>query len=117
MPVPSCVAMSNLTLPAGAGSERLTVKVNVVLPEFPSFAVTSVTLKAGPTTVNVAGLLFAVVVPSVAEAVMCATPGLCVPTFAITAPVVSFVEVESLVATVVLSEVKVIGKPFIARPN
>src|SRR5947207_14756023 len=37
----SCVAMSKVTPPAGAGNERLTVKVNVVVPLLPSAAVIS----------------------------------------------------------------------------
>ena len=37
------VAMSNVTPPAPAGAERLTVKVKVVVPALPSFCETSLT--------------------------------------------------------------------------
>src|SRR5713226_6625854 len=70
----------------------------------------------GPVTVSVAWLLFAVVVPSVAVAVMCAVPGLCPLTMAVAMPVLGLVEVESTVATVVLSDANVIVTPVIARP-
>ncbi len=43
----SAVAMSNVTPPAPAGAERLTVKVKVVVPAFPSLRETSLTVSDG----------------------------------------------------------------------
>src|SRR3970040_740600 len=43
--VPSAVAMSKVTPPAGAGCERLTVESKEVMPLLPSFADTSSMLK------------------------------------------------------------------------
>jgi hypothetical protein len=41
------VAMSNVTPPAPAGESRLTVKVKVVVPDWPSACVTSVIESVG----------------------------------------------------------------------
>ena len=114
--------MSKVTPPDGAGWERLTVKLKVAVPELPSLLLTSFTLNALPitstcVTVSVAGLLLTVVVPSLAVAVMCAVPSLWVPTFAVATPVAGLVEVESMVATDGLSEMKLIGTFVIVRPN
>src|SRR5213080_605971 len=103
------------TPPLGAGWLRLTMKLKIVVPALPSFKLTSLIDSEGPTTVRVDWALFTVVVPS-AEARMCAAPGLCPLTFAEVTTVIGFVETESIVAAVVLSEVKVIGAPFMARP-
>ena len=73
-------------------------------------------LKAGPLTVRTAGVLLTVFVPSVADAVMLATPGFCPFTVAVATPVVEFIVTDSTVATFVLSELKVIVTPVIARP-
>ena len=43
----SWVAMSKVMPPAGAGSDELTVKVNIVVLLLPSFAETSLTLSTG----------------------------------------------------------------------
>ena len=48
--MPSAVAMSNVTPPGPAGAERLTVKVKEVVPAFPSFRETSLTVRLGGTT-------------------------------------------------------------------
>ena len=45
--VPSAVAMSKVTPPAGAGAERLTVNVKVVVPALPSFSETSLIVRLG----------------------------------------------------------------------
>ena len=92
------------------------MKLKIVVPALPSFKPTSLIDSEGPTTVRVDWALFTVVVPSVAEARMCAVPGLCPLTFAVVTTVIGFVKTESIVAAVVLSEVKVIGAPFMARP-
>ncbi len=47
MAVPLAVAMSKVTPPAGAGAERLTVKVKVVVPALPSFSETSLIVRLG----------------------------------------------------------------------
>src|SRR5260370_35006029 len=108
--------MPNVRTPAGAGKVEVTVKVNVVVPLLPSFADTSSMLSTGPFTLSVAEVLFAVVVPSFEDAVMCAVPGLLAPTFPVATPVVGLVDVESIVATVVLSDGNVIVAPVIRRP-
>ena len=46
MAVLSWVAMSKVTPPGGAGVDRKTVKVKVVVPESPSFRVTSLIVKS-----------------------------------------------------------------------
>ena len=43
----SCVAMSKITSVEGAGADRLTVKVAVIVPEFPSVTVTSLIVRLG----------------------------------------------------------------------
>ena len=48
--MPSAVAMSNVTPPASAGAERLTVNVNDVVPELPSFSDTSSIERLGTAT-------------------------------------------------------------------
>ena len=45
--MPSTVAISKLTPPAPAGAERLTVKVNAVVPVLPSATETSLMLSVG----------------------------------------------------------------------
>src|SRR5436309_13290115 len=92
--------------PLGAGWLRLTMKVKIVVPALPSFKVTSLIDSEGPSTVRVDWALFTVVVPSVAEARMCAVPGLWPPTVAVVTTVIGFVETESIVAAVILSEVR-----------
>ena len=48
--VPSAVAMSKVTPPGPAGALRLTVKVNVVMPAFPSFSAMSLMDRLGNAT-------------------------------------------------------------------
>src|SRR3954469_16755078 len=98
---------------AGAELDRLTVKVNVVVPALPSLKLTSLIESEGPVTVKVAGGLLTVIEPSVADAVRCAVPGFLARTVAAAAP--AFVDTASIVATCKLSDAKLIGLSFMAR--
>src|SRR5688500_11269793 len=75
MAVPSAVAISNVTPPADAGADRVTVKVNVVVPALPSLNETSLMLRNGSgacTVVTAVAALFEVfesVVVDVTDAV------------------------------------------------
>ena len=67
-------------------------------------------------TVNVAGLLVTLLVPSDAWAVISAVPTLRPWTVAVAMPLDGFVVTDSTVATFVLLDVKVIVIPVIGRP-